>query len=331
MRLLLERNRKTDRVLQLEITMILVLLASGGLLAVAFKLSRTARLERERRIDQIAAPVVRANKPISSPKRAAQPTSIDEATRNVFCIGVPYRWGMRSGGLKILGIAVVSAAVTWLLAYRVLGNSVWLASLFAAVAFTLIPRQILKREQSRAEREFMDLLPNAIEMIIRMLRAGLPIVTAVNSVGGQSPPPFSTVFAMVTSQVDIGVPFEKALDAVSSRIGLQDFRFFSVAVTLQFATGGNLAATLEILSDVIRRRRSVRLKGIAATAEVRISAYVLGALPIFALGALLVVNPDYIAPLLYDPRGKYILGTAVGLLAIAILSMRRLMSRVTAA
>src|SRR6476661_7658654 len=108
MRLILERNRKTDRVLQLEIIMILFLLVSGSLLVVALRLSRTARLERERRIDQIAAPVVSTNKPISSPKQSAQPTSIDEATRNLFCVGVRYRWGMRSGGLKILGIAVVS-------------------------------------------------------------------------------------------------------------------------------------------------------------------------------------------------------------------------------
>ena len=230
-------------------------------------------------------------KPVSSQQQPVKPAWIDEATRRLFCLGVPYRWGMRSGGLKILGIAVVSAAVAWLLGYRVLENSVGLASLLAALAFILIPRQILKREQTRAERQFMDLFPNAIEMIIRMLRAGLPIVTAVRSVGAESPPPFSTVFAMITSQVNIGVPFERALDAISSRIGLQDFRFFSVAVTLQYATGGNLAATLEILSDVIRRRRSVRLKGIAATAEVRISAYVLGAMPILAIAALLVVEP----------------------------------------
>jgi tight adherence protein B len=238
---------------------------------------------------------------------------------------------MRSGGLKILGIAVVSAALVWFLGYRMLGNSAGLASGLAALAFVMIPRQLLKREQTRAENQFMELFPNAIEMIIRMLRAGLPIVTAVRAVGAESPPPFNTVFALITSQVDIGVPFERALDAVSSQMGLQDFRFFSVAVTLQYATGGNLAATLEILSDVIRRRRSVRLKGVAATAEVRISAYVLGGLPIFTIGALLILNPDYVAPLLYDHRGKYVLSAAAGLLALAFLTMRKLMRRVTAA
>lgn len=317
--------------IELQIAVILALLASGILLFGALKLTRTARLNLEHHVNLIAGAAPSESETISSPQPDAPPARIDEAMRRLFCIGVPYRWGMRTGGLALLGIAMVSGGIVWLLAYRIFGNSIWLASLLAALAFFLVPRQFLVREQRRAERQFMELFPNAIDMIIRMLRAGLPIVSAVRSVGAESPPPFSTVFAQVAGQVDIGVPFEKALDAVSGRIGLQDFRFFSVAVTLQYATGGNLAATLENLSDVIRRRRAVRLKGIAATAEVRVSAYVLGGMPIFGIAALLVLNPDYVAPLLYDPRGKYILGAAIGLLVIAIFTMRKLMRRVTAA
>ncbi|MET0219424.1 MAG: type II secretion system F family protein, partial [Tardiphaga sp.] len=198
-------------------------------------------------------------------------------------------------------------------------------------AFLLAPRQFLLRQQRLAEAQFMELFPNAIDMIIRMLRAGLPIVSAVAAVGVESPAPFSTVFAEIAGQAQIGVPFQKALETVSGRMGLQDFRFFSVAVTLQYATGGNLAATLENLSDIIRRRRAVRLKGLAATAEVRVSAYVLGGLPIFTIGILLLLNPDYIKPLIYDSRGKYIIGATIGLLALGIFTMRRLMSRVTTA
>lgn len=317
--------------IELQIAVILALLASGILLVGALKLTRTARLNLERHVNLIAGAAPSESNAIPSPKRAAPPAWIDEAIRRPFCIGVPYRWGMRTGALRLLTIATVSGGIVWLLAYRMVGNSIWLASLLAAAALFLVPRQFLVREQRRAERQFMELFPNAIEMMVRMLRAGLPIISAVRSVGADSPPPFSTVFALIASQVEIGVPFEKALDAVSERIGLQDFRFFSVAVTLQYATGGNLAATLESLSDVIRRRRVVRLKGIAATAEVRISAYVLGGMPIIAIAALLVLDPDYIAPLLYDFRGKYILGAAVGLLALAIFTMQKLMRRVTAA
>jgi tight adherence protein B len=317
--------------IELQIAIILFLLASGILLVGALKLTRAARLNLENHVNMIAGTAPSQSKPKSSSKRVAPTAWIDEAVRDLFCIGVPYRWGMRAGPLMLLATATVSGVVVWLLAYRVFGNSIWLASLLGAAALFLVPRQFLVREQRNAEWQFMELFPNAIEMMVRMLRAGLPVVSAVRAVSAESPPPFSTVFAEVAGQVEIGVPFEKALDTVSGRMGLQDFRFFSVAVTLQYATGGNLAATLENLSDIIRRRRAVRLKGIAATAEVRISAYVLGGLPIFTIGALLVVNPDYIAPLLYDPRGKYILGATIGLLALAIFTMRKLMRRVTAA
>jgi tight adherence protein B len=315
----------------LQIAVVLIVLASGFLLVGALMLTRTARLSVESHVNLIAPAARSVSKADSDQKRAVAPTRIDEAARSLFCVGVPYRWGMRAGALALFGIALVSSGIAWLLAYRMLGNSVGLASLLAAAALVLVPRQYLLRQQRQAEAQFMELFPNAIDMIIRMLRAGLPIVTAVRAVGADSPPPFSAVFAEIASQAEIGVPFEKALEAVSGRMGLQDFRFFSVAVTLQYATGGNLAATLENLSDIIRRRRAVRLKGVAATAEVRISAYVLGGLPIFTIGILLVLNPEYIAPLIYDPRGKYIVGATIGFLTIGIFTMRKLMSRVTAA
>ena len=317
--------------LELQIAVLLVLFASGTLLVGALSLTRNARLNLERHVNLIAGEAPSKSNAPSNANPVVSPTRIDDAMRQLFGFGVPYQWGVRTGGLVLLGIAIVSGAVAWFLAYRLFGHSIWLASALGALAFLLIPRQYVVREQRRAERQFMELFPNAIDMIIRMLRAGLPIVSAIRLVGDESPAPFSTVFALVAGQVDIGVPFEKALDVVSERIGLQDFRFFSVAVSLQYTTGGNLANTLEILSDVIRRRRAVRLKGIAATAEVRVSAYVLGGLPIIAIAALLVLDPAYIAPLLYDQRGKYILGAAVGLLALAILTMRKLMRRVTAA
>jgi tight adherence protein B len=134
---------------------------------------------------------------------------------------------------------------------------------------------------------------------------------------------------MVANQIEIGAPIEEALDAASQQIALADFRFFTVAVALQHATGGNLAATLEILSDIIRRRRGVRLKAKATTAEIRVSAYVLGSLPILIVGALLLIQPGYLTPLFHDPRGHLIIAVAAGLLLLAAVSMRQMMRSVT--
>jgi tight adherence protein B len=135
------------------------------------------------------------------------------------------------------------------------------------------------------------------------------------------------VFKDLADQVEIGIPFEDALTAAAERIGLPDFRFFSVAVVLQRATGGNLASTLELLSDIMRKRRAVRLKAQATTAEVRVSAYILGSMPFLVTGVLLLIQPGYLTPLVTDPRGKFILLAAAAMLTLGFLTMRRMMRR----
>jgi tight adherence protein B len=168
-------------------------------------------------------------------------------------------------------------------------------------------------------------------MIIRMLRAGLPITAAARNVGDEAPAPVNLVFQSIADQVDIGVPFEAAIAAAGESVGLPDFRFFAVAIALQRETGGNLAATLEILADIIRKRRNVRLRAQAATGEIRMSAYILGALPFLVTGAFLVISPGYLTPLATDPRGHVIVGAALLGLTLAYLTMRRMLHSVTMA
>ncbi len=177
----------------------------------------------------------------------------------------------------------------------------------------------------------MELFPNGIDMMVRMLRAGMPVSAAVRNIQADSPAPLSTVFGEIADQVALGVPFEDAVETASEHIGLAGFRFLAVALNVQHSTGGNLAATLQNLSELIRKQRALRLKAAAATAEVRMSAYVLGALPIITLGALLLFRPEYVAPLFHDRRGNYILAAAAILLVLAFMTMRGMVRRVTAA
>ena len=315
--------------LALQATVVLVLVASAVLLTVALRLSQRLRLELTHHVSLVADRPSSGAKGPAGPVAPARVSLVDQWAQRIFSIGIPYPWGTRSSGIKLLGVAVVAAFVASTLGYWMLGKSIWLAVVLGALALFFVPRRLLVREQKRAEKQFMEQLPSAIDMIIRMLRAGLPVTSAVQSVGVEASPPLNKVFEMIANQVELGVPFEGALDAVSQGIGLPDFRFFSVAVTLQHGTGGNLAATLETLSDVIRRRRAIRLKAVAATAEVRVSAYVLGGMPIIVIGLLFILKPDYIAPLLYDHRGKYILAAAIGLLVVGFWTMQRMMRRVT--
>lgn len=309
--------------------MFLLLLVSGGALSAALVMTRSRRLETEQRIGLVAAIPGSHTPSLSSMWWEARRLNIDSRLRDFFSAGSSHSWGMTAGAISLLATAFLGAAVVWLFAAVWLQLSFLFAAPNAALVWYLAPRVVLLRQQKRAEAQFADLFPASVDTIARMLRAGLPITSAIRSVGNEAPPPINAVFLLISNQIEIGAPIEVALDLASQRIGLTDFRFFAVAVALQHATGGNLAGTLEILADIIRRRRGVRMKAKATTAEIRISAYVLGSLPIIIIGLLLLIQPDYLAPLFEDPRGHVILAMAAGGITLAALSMRQMMRSMT--
>lgn len=315
--------------LMVAAAMLALFVLSGGALIGALMLSRRARLEMESRVRLVAAASeIRLGETVDFWLQARS-KRFDEKLRRLFTLGRARTWGMKTTGVGLSGMVLLIAATTWLLTRLALGLPILFAVPLTALVAFLIPRAILLRQQKQAERQFTDLFPDAVTAIARMLRAGLPVSSAVRSISSESPPPINAVFAMIADQVEIGAPIEDALDATSRHIGLPDFRFFAVAVVLQHATGGNLAVTLEILADIVRRRRAVRLKARATTAEIRVSAYVLAFLPFFIIGSLLIVQPGYLTPLVADPRGHVILALAIGGLLLAGLTMRQMMRSVT--
>lgn len=306
-----------------------LLLLSGGALSGALLISRRQRLDMERRVRLVAAPLdSRANDAVGLWLKARS-KRLDVRLQRVFAAGVERIWGMKAGTTGLLTVAAAGAGFAWLLVGVLFGLPSWLALPAAAAAAFILPRLLLLRQQKKTERQFSDLFPDAVDAIARMLRAGLPITSAVRAVGGEAPPPVNGVFAMVADEIALGAPIEDALDASSREIDLPDFRFFTMAVVMQHATGGNLAATLEILSDIVRKRRAVRLKAVATTAEIRVSAYVLGALPLLIVGVLMLIQPGYLAPLYSDPRGHVILAMAGAGLLLAAITMRQMMRSVT--
>lgn len=252
----------------------------------------------------------------------------EEQIKRFFSIGLSRRWGAESSGRMLLLFAVGAAAVAWLLGHAVLRLPDWLSAALAVVGFLAAPRAVLSLEQSRADAKFTDLFPDGIDMVIRMLRAGLPITASIRTVGNEAPAPVDLVFTDLADQVEIGIPLADALAQAGERIQLPDFRFFTVAVALQHATGGNLAASLEILSEIIRKRRALRLKARAVTAEVRMTAYILACIPFVVIGGLLLVQPAYLQPLIEDPRGQVISGVAIASMLAGFLTMRAMMRRV---
>jgi tight adherence protein B len=306
-----------------------LLIAGVGFLAAALAARKRARLERERLASLISGA---KTAPMRKPDAfggllKAKTNPFDAFVRGLFTIGIRRTWAMRSGSLRLLLTAFAAAGATWDLSLEVAGLSPLCAASASLALFVLVPRHLLSREQKKTERKFAEAFPDAVDTISRMVRAGLPMSAAVRTVAHETPPPVSTVFAAVGDQLRIGVPIEDVLNESSETVGLPDFRFFTIAVALQHETGGNLTQALENLSELMRKRRAARLKAKAATGEIRMTAYTLAAVPVLTVGALLVIQPGYLVPLLQDSRGHVIIGSAVACLLAGFMSMRALMGR----
>jgi tight adherence protein B len=225
-------------------------------------------------------------------------------------------------GLPHLVVAGVGAAgATVLFTEKVMGLNPALVVLLGGAAAVATPVVLLRLIQSRYQNKFLLPFPDALDLMCRAVRAGLPVVDAIEVAAREVPAPVGGELHRTIEEMRIGVDIDEAMQHTADRIRVPDFRFFAVALKLQRRTGGGLAETLANLSNIIRRRKEIRLKARALTAESKASAAVLAALP-FAVGALLFfLNPALMSVLFHDPRGRYMLGMAFLSLAIGVAVM----------
>jgi tight adherence protein B len=224
----------------------------------------------------------------------------------------------------LLGALVVARGAAGLLAV-VLGD--WVV--FATPALWLVlGRAAFSWLDTQRRQALFRQLPDALGMMVRMVRVGIPVTEAVRVIARESAKPTSEEFQRISDRLAIAMPLDQALAETALRNGVAEYRFFSTALSLQAQTGGGLSETLDNLAEVIRKRVALQQRGIALAAEARTSALILIALP-FLTGALLaVLNPPYVAMLFRDAGGQRILAVAIGMLLLGIFSMRTLIQRV---
>jgi tight adherence protein B len=169
--------------------------------------------------------------------------------------------------------------------------------------------------------------PDALAMIVRAVRVGIPLTEAIRAVGSEANEPTATEFARLASEVSIGAPLDQALRAMAERNKVAEYRFFATALSLQNQTGGGISETLENLADVIRKRVAARARGRALAAEARASATALAILPVLAMGGLGVMKPEYIGVLFVTSTGHGILAAGTLLLGFGILAMRAIIQK----
>lgn len=218
-------------------------------------------------------------------------------------------------------IAVVAAG----LLTRLLTGSIALAVLMIVVA-TAGPLLALEAAAARRVRTFEEQLPDILNMLSGSLRAGWSISQAISLVVEQMPPPASTEFMRVQTEVRLGLSVEEALRKMADRLGSEDFNWTVSAITIQRDVGGNLAEVLDIVANTMRERAELRRHIHSLTAEGRLSGIILMSLPFVELVALLVVNPEYMSNLLTTPMGVMMSVAGVVLLLIGFFWLRRALS-----
>jgi tight adherence protein B len=215
---------------------------------------------------------------------------------------------------------IVTTAVVMITGKAMRLNPALVAPLGVVVGL-VAPALLLRLAQSRYRNQFLDRFPDALDLISRAVKAGLPVLDATEVAAREVPAPVGSELQRTIEEMRIGVDVDEAMQHTADRIRVPDFRFFVVALKLQRRTGGALAETLANLSHVIRRRREIRLKARALSSESKASAVVLALLPFVVGGVMFLINPDLASVLLVDPRGRFMTGLAFLSLAAGVVTM----------
>jgi tight adherence protein B len=186
------------------------------------------------------------------------------------------------------------------------------------VAATGVPHLLLSSRIASRARRFVTMLPDAIDLIVRGVRSGLPVAEAINAIGQEMAEPVGATFREVTGNLTLGMTMDEALWAAARKLQIQEFKFFVISLSIQQETGGNLAEILQNLSQMIRRREQVKLKIKAMSSEARASAMIIGSLPFIMTVVIYVINPTYIMQLFIDPRGWLLVGGGLTSMALGL-------------
>jgi tight adherence protein B len=188
----------------------------------------------------------------------------------------------------------------------------------------VIPIKVLNHKINAHVKKFLQIFPDGIDLIVRGLRSGLPIAEGIAVVSREVPDPVGEVFRHVADSVKLGVPLEKALQDMARQMNNTEFNFFTTSIILQRETGGNLGEILGNLSDVLRKRFTMKMKIKAMTSEARASAIIVGSLPFFVSTATHVMSPGYLNLLWEDARGTKMLMLAACMLWLGVTTMQRM-------
>ncbi len=228
-------------------------------------------------------------------------------------------WSRRKFILISIFCGLAGAAIS-----HFLGLPLYAVGAFGIAALLGVPRWGINFLRKRRMNKFLDEFANAVDVIVRGVKAGLPLNDCLKIIGSEAQEPVRTEFRMITETQGLGVPLYEAISRLPERMPVPEANFFAIVITIQQSAGGNLSEALGNLSKVLRDRRKMKGKIQAMSMEAKASASIIGALPIIVMGLVYLTSPAYISLLFTDPVGNVILGASALWMLLGILVMRNM-------
>ena len=223
-----------------------------------------------------------------------------------------------------IGSAVLGAIVG--VAVFVAGQSPAVVAGAAFAAGLGVPRWFLGMAISGRQKKFALQFADAIDVIVRGVKSGLPLIECLRIIGRESPQPLGGEFARVIDNIQMGSSVDAALDRMYKRMPLAEVNFFNIVIVIQQQAGGNLSEALGNLANVLRSRKMLKEKVKALSSEAKASAMIIGALPVAVMGLVYVTTPAYMMELFTHPVGHVILMVGGALMAVGIFVMRSMIN-----
>jgi tight adherence protein B len=221
-------------------------------------------------------------------------------------------------------VSVAAGIVAFLAAEIMLGGLV--AAGLGISAGLLLPHWFLGFMRKRRFKRFADEFPNALDVIVRGVKAGLPLVDCLKIVAAEMQEPLKSEFKILLDDLRLGVPLDEAMQRLPERVPLAEANFFAIVIAIQSRTGGSLSGALGNLSTMLRDRQKMRGKVQALSGEVKASAAIIAAMPVAVAAILSVTSPKYIAVLFTTHTGKLVLAGCAVMMMMGVMIMRKMIN-----
>jgi tight adherence protein B len=222
-------------------------------------------------------------------------------------------------GCLVIGLAI--GLVAW-----AQSGSALLAALIAVIGGAGLPQFALKRLRKRRIDRFIANFPNAIDIIVRGVRSGMPLGDTIRVAANESDEPVRGEFRKIVQAMTIGLALPEAVERMARRVPVAETNYFSIVIAIQGQAGGNLSEALGNLSRILRERKKMQAKIGAMSMEAKASATIIGLVPFLVVGALYLSSPNYVSALWTTAHGRVITGIALAWMAIGVAMMKKMVA-----